>query len=49
MEPISRRSALTMGGAGTAFVLAGGSALPWDWSTAAGSQSPSPPGGNLPN
>ena len=42
MEPISRRSALTMGGAGTAFVLAGGSALLWDWSTAAGSQSPSP-------
>ena len=49
MEPISRRCALNLGGLSTAFVLAGGSGLLWAWSTTAGSQSPSTPGGNLPN
>ncbi|MET4780385.1 multicopper oxidase family protein [Glaciihabitans sp. UYNi722] len=43
MDPISRRTALTLGGVGGALVLAGGAGLVWDWSTTGQSTSPSTP------
>lgn len=47
MKPMSRRSTLMLGGVGTAFVLAGGARLVWDWFTNAGFPSPSTPRGEL--
>lgn len=42
MEPMSRRAALTLGGVGAAFVLAGGAGLVSEWSIRSGSPSPAP-------
>jgi FtsP/CotA-like multicopper oxidase with cupredoxin domain len=42
MQPISRRTALTLGGVGAAFVLAGSAGLAWDLSSNVGPSSPSP-------
>ena len=47
MEPISRRSALTLGGIGAAFVLAGGAGLVSVWSTRSGLFSSLPTGTEL--
>ena len=47
MEPISRRSALTLGGVGAAFVLAGGAGLVSVLSTRPGTPSLSPTGAEL--
>ena len=47
MEPMNRRTALTLGGVGAAFVLAGGAGLVWDLSTNSGSPPPTPNGKKL--
>ncbi|MEP7113072.1 MAG: multicopper oxidase domain-containing protein, partial [Ilumatobacteraceae bacterium] len=47
MEPISRRTALTLGGVGAAFVVAGGAGLAWVSSTGSGLGALSPAGAEL--
>ncbi len=47
MEPISRRTALTLGGVGAAFVVAGGAGLAWVSSTGSGLGTLSPTGAEL--
>ena len=47
MEPLSRRSALTLGGVGAAFVVAGCAGLAWEWTTNAGSIARSSNGAEL--
>ena len=37
MRPLTRRSALTLGGVGATFVVAGSAGLVWDWTTNTGS------------
>ena len=47
MEPLSRRSALTLGGVGAALVLVGGAGLVGDWTRSAGSSTSLPSGKEL--
>ena len=47
MEPLSRRSALTLGGVGAALVLVGGAGLVGDWTRSAGPSTSLPSGKEL--
>lgn len=47
MEPLSRRSALTLGGVGAAFAVVGSAGLVWDWTTTTRSTSASIGGNQL--